>query len=104
MLNLYPYHLMVNSIYTSGFKHPCSVGVGGGGKKKKETCSTKGSCQTIHYKCFISIYEYFFMRLNTRCKVIFYSVLHPLQDYLSSCETGQSVGGAKTGEPREKNT
>ena len=73
MLNLYPYHLMVNSVYTSGFKHPCSVG--GGGNKKKETCSTKGSCQTIlshhHYKCFISIYEYFLMRLNTRCKVIF---------------------------------
>ena len=41
MLNLY--HLMINSVYTSGFKHPCSVGA----KKKMETCSTKGSCQTI---------------------------------------------------------
>ena len=32
----------------------------------------------------------------------FYSVLRPFQDYFSSYETGQSVGGAKTGEPREK--
>ena len=30
------------------------------------------------------------------------SVLRPFQDYFSSYETGQSVGGAKTGEPREK--
>ena len=32
----------------------------------------------------------------------FYSVLRPFQDYFSSYETGESVGGAKTGEPREK--
>ena len=32
----------------------------------------------------------------------FYSVLRPFQDYFSSYETGQSVGGAKTGEPQEK--
>ena len=32
----------------------------------------------------------------------FFSVLRPFQDYFSSYETGQSVGGAKTGEPREK--
>ena len=32
----------------------------------------------------------------------FDSVLRPFQDYFSSYETGQSVGGAKTGEPREK--
>ena len=32
----------------------------------------------------------------------FNSVLRPFQDYFSSYETGQSVGGAKTGEPREK--
>ena len=31
------------------------------------------------------------------------SVLRPFQDYFSSYETGQSVGGAKTGEPLEKN-
>ena len=30
------------------------------------------------------------------------SVLHPFQDYFSSYETGQSIGGVKTGEPREK--
>ena len=29
-------------------------------------------------------------------------VLRPFQDYFSSYETDQSVGGAKTGEPREK--
>ena len=32
----------------------------------------------------------------------FNSVLRPFQDYFSSYETGQSVGGAKTAEPREK--
>ena len=32
----------------------------------------------------------------------FNSVLRPLQDYFSSYETGQSVGGAKTGESQEK--
>ena len=32
----------------------------------------------------------------------FNSVLRPFQDYFSSYETGQSVGGAKTGAPREK--
>ena len=34
-------------------------------------------------------------------RIFFYSVLHSFQDS-SSYETGQSVGGAKTGEPREK--
>ena len=34
--------------------------------------------------------------------LFFYSVYRPFQDYVSSYETGQSVGGAKTGEPREK--
>ena len=33
----------------------------------------------------------------------FDSVLRPFQDYFSSYETGQSAGGTKTGEPREKN-
>ena len=32
----------------------------------------------------------------------FFFFLHPFQDYFSSYETRQSVGGAKTGEPREK--
>ena len=32
----------------------------------------------------------------------FNSVLRPFQDYFSPYETGQSVGGAKTREPREK--
>ena len=30
------------------------------------------------------------------------SALRPFQDYFSSYEMGQSVGGAKTGGPREK--
>ena len=30
------------------------------------------------------------------------SVLNPFQDYFNSYETGQSVGGAKAGEPRQK--
>ena len=34
--------------------------------------------------------------------IFFYSVLRPFQDNFCSYETGQSVGGAKTGEPREK--
>ena len=34
--------------------------------------------------------------------LFFNSVLRPFQDYFSSYETGQSVGGAKTGDPREK--
>ena len=34
----------------------------------------------------------------------FYSVLRPFQYYFSSYETGQLVGGAKTGEPPRKNT
>ena len=34
--------------------------------------------------------------------IFFNSVLRPFQDYFSSYETGQSVGGAKTREPREK--
>ena len=76
MLNLYPYHLMVNSVNTSGFKYPCSVGA----KKKKETCSTKGSCQTIlshdHNKCFFSIFGLSFMFHKTRCKVIVCNELH----------------------------
>ena len=32
----------------------------------------------------------------------FYFFNVPFQDYLSSYETGQSVGGVKTGVPREK--
>ena len=42
----------------------------------------------------ISVDESVFFFLNP--------VLRPFQDYFSSYETGQSVGGAETGEPREK--
>ena len=42
--------------------------------------------------------------LNRRQEFCFNSDLRPFQGYFSSYETGQSVhvGGAKTGEPREK--
>ena len=52
--------------------------------------------QSIRLKCF-------FVCLFV-CLFVFFlnSVLRPFQDYFSSYETGQSVGGAKTGEPREK--
>ena len=43
---------------------------------------------------FLFFFFFFFFFFN--------SVLRPFQDYFSSYETGQSVGGAKTGEPREK--
>ena len=36
--------------------------------------------------------------------IFFNSVLRPFQDYFSSYEAGHSVGGAKTGEFREKKT
>ena len=42
---------------------------------------------------------------STFVHVIFFffnAVLHPFQDYFSSYETGQSVGGAKIGEHGEK--
>ena len=42
---------------------------------------------SIHIIPFVSV-DFFFN-----------SVLRPFQDYFSSYETGQSVGGAKTGEP-----
>ena len=34
--------------------------------------------------------------------IYMYIIQYPFQDYFSSHETGQSVGRAKTGEPREK--
>ena len=42
------------------------------------------------------------MDTHRKIYIFFYSVLRPFQDYFSSYETGQSVGGAKMGEPREK--
>ena len=40
--------------------------------------------------------------MNTSLSSLELTVLCPFQDYFSSNETGQSVGGAKTTEPREK--
>ena len=48
-----------------------------------------------HSKVFFFIFYFFYF-------FFFHSVLRPFQDYFSSYEMGQSVGGAKTGEPREK--
>ena len=42
--------------------------------------------------------------ITTNGQILFNSVLHPFQDYFSSYETGQSGGGKKTGDSREKNT
>ena len=36
--------------------------------------------------------------------MIFFSVLHPFQDYFNSYEMGQSVAGAETGVSLEKKT
>ena len=41
--------------------------------------------------CRSKVFGVFFIQFNVS-----------FQDYFSSYETGQSVGGAKTGEPREK--
>ena len=46
----------------------------------------------IGFAIFFFFFFFFFFDL----------VLRPFQDYFSSFDTGQSVGGAKTGEPREK--
>ena len=43
-------------------------------------------------KCMLFFSFFFFLN----------SVLHPFQDYFSSYETGQSVGGQKPENPREK--
>ena len=42
--------------------------------------------------------------MTSRVLTLFYSVQRPFQVYFSSYETGQSEGGAKTGEAREKQT
>ena len=49
----------------------------------------------------ISIDVFFFIIIYLFI-LFFYSVLRPFQDYFNSYETDQSVGGEKTGEPREK--
>ena len=50
------------------------------------------------------IYQYLFVVcfFSPRLLQFFNSVLRLFQDYFSSYKTGQSVGGAKTGESREK--
>ena len=50
-------------------------------------------------------FQWLMILISTGSQWIWYilnSVLRPFQDYFSSYETGQSVGGPKTGEPREK--
>ena len=54
--------------------------------------------QKIRKKYFLNKNLPFFLFIF----IYFNSVLHPFQDYFSPYETGQSVGGAKTAEPREK--
>ena len=46
--------------------------------------------------------EHFGINVSQVVFCFFNSVLHPFRDYFISYETGQSVGGAKKEEPREK--
>ena len=48
-------------------------------------------------KVFFFFFFFFFF-----CFCFSETVKRPFQDYFSSYETGQSIGGVKTGEPREK--
>ena len=54
----------------------------------------RGECSRMTDLFYLFLFIYLLFFLN--------SVLRPFQDYFSSYETGQSVGGAKMGEPREK--
>ena len=42
--------------------------------------------------------------ITTNGQILFNSILRPFQDYFSSCETGQSVGGRKREILEKKNT
>ena len=97
---------MVNSVYTSGFKHPCSLGGGGwrgGAKRKRRHAVQKVPVRQFSVIIttsvlfpFMNIFSCISMQSN-----FFDSVVRPFQDYFSSYVTGQSVGGAKTGVPLE---
>ena len=54
------------------------------------------TCLSRHFFYLFFFFFFFFFFFN--------SVLHPFQDYFSLYEKGQSVGGAKTGEPLRKTT
>ena len=69
----------------------------GGPKKSPRTSSIVQLIFSFDPFGSVNIYEVFHFYI-----FFFNSVLRPFQDYFSSYETGQSVGGAKTGEPREK--
>ena len=59
----------------------------------------------IRSTCSILFPEYLLIKHAQRDTFFFFffnSVLRPFQDYFSSYETGQSLGGAKTDGPREK--
>ena len=58
-----------------------------------------GLFELVTFLCLLSIFDAPHPVCQER---MFYSVLRPFQDYFSLYEMGQSVGGAKTGEPREK--
>ena len=69
-----------------------------GFRKDRGTIDMIFTARQLQEKCQeqnVDLYIFFFF-------FFFDSVLRPFQDYFSSYETGQSVGGAKTGEPREK--
>ena len=75
---------------------------------KKENGPRASSAPALGLNTIVFKYVHWYMkqisgeRLQDHWSSGFNSVLRPFQDYFSSYETGQSVGGAKTGEPRKK--
>ena len=61
----------------------------------RDALVTKCFIILVRMQLLIQFYEKFFF-------CFFNSVLRPFQDYFSSYETGQSVGGQKRENPREK--
>ena len=53
-------------------------------------------------QCHIVIFFFFFFFFFFLSFVVFNSVLRPFQDYFSSYETGQSLGGRKRQNPEKK--
>ena len=58
-------------------------------------------CEFWHYKIRVNCW-YAVKKFKHKLLFLLLFFFFQFQDYFSSYETGQSVGGAKTGEPREK--
>ena len=70
-------------------------------KKNNKVYSNTRTGRVQVYRTFLHAYLEIYTGHNTIQTFFFNSVLRPFSRF-SSYETGQSVGGAKTGEPREK--